>query len=167
MKRNSLKQAPRAGFSLIELLLVLGIMAILGGLGAAGFKGVHAWLGAQQSRSLFAELQNACRLYRMERGTWPESFLDGEADLNAEGSGWRDQLGPYMESRVADRTIEDGDGNTRIFLIVDADGDHWIERDAFIAADPGQLPDRIWARVVVYSLDGEGALAATSWTDED
>lgn len=167
MERWEKQGATCAGFSLVELLLVLGVMAILGGLGMAGIKGVHNWLGAQQSRSLFTELQNACRIYRMEHGAWPDAFLNGETELNAEGSGWRNQLAPYLESRVADRLLEDGFGNTRIFLIVDLDGDHWIEREAFAAADPLQLPGRLWARVVIYSMDNAGALAAVSWSDED
>lgn len=151
------------GFSLLELLIVLGILSLLAGIGAGGSRGVRQWLAVNETRSLFMELENACQLYRMEQGGWPSALAGGETDLNEAGSGWRTQLASYMERRVLDQTLEDGFGNTRIYLILDEDGDHWIKSEQFETLDAAMVPSRIWSRVAVYSLDAEGHLAGANW----
>lgn len=155
------------GFSLLEVLLVLGVMSILAGLATGGSKGIRNWLAASESRSLFMEMENACLQYRMNHGRWPPALGQTETELNADGGDWRDALAPYLERRVVDRVLRDGFGHTRLFLLVDLDGDRWIERDQFRALGEADRPERIWARVAMYSLDEDGALVSTSWTDED
>jgi len=157
----------RSGFSLVELLAVIAILAVITGMGASGFKGWRNWLAARETGQLFLELETACRLYRMEHGAWPPAFAGGEADLSAAGGAdWRSALAPYLERPVIDRVLTDGFGNTRILLLVDTDGDHWIRADDFNALAADARPQRLWGRVAVYSLDGEGGLAARSWSDE-
>ncbi|NDV63494.1 type II secretion system protein [Puniceicoccales bacterium CK1056] len=157
----------KAGFSLLELLVVLGILSLLAGLATGGSKGIQNWLAASESQSLFMEIANACQQYRMEHGEWPEAFRAGETDLNAAAEDWSKALAGYLERRVLDRVLRDGFGNTRLFLVLDSDGDHWIEPGQFEAMEEGIVPDRIWARVAIYSLDEAGRLTAKSWTDED
>jgi prepilin-type N-terminal cleavage/methylation domain-containing protein len=166
MKKRISNRRQQAGFSLLELLLVLGVMTILAGLGTGGAKGVRQWLAVNESRSLFMEIRSACQHYRMEHGEWPSSLLGGEVGLNSGEQEWRAQLAPYMDRRVVDRAIEDGFGNAGVYLIIDGDGDHWIERERFEAVDAESLPDRIWARVVLYSVNPGGVLVAASWEDE-
>lgn len=157
----------RSGFSLLEMMLVLGLLGIFAGIGLGGLPGLRTWMARQDSRSLFLELCTACQLYRLEHGSWPEVFLDGELALRESGTGWRRALAPYMERRVMDRELADGFGNTDLYLVVDGDDDHWIGDDAFEALAEGQRPSPLWSRVVVYSLDGNGRLAAWSWSDEE
>lgn len=157
----------KAGFTLMELLIVVAIMSLLAGLGATGLQGIRGWMARQETLSLFHELENACRLYRMDHGKWPESLLPGEIDLNALSRGWRDDLGPYMERRLEDTDLKDGFGNTALFLVIDEDGDHWIPRESLESLPSSTLPDRVWARVAIYSLDGEDKLQMGNWEDEN
>ena len=151
------------GMSLLELLVVLGVMAILAGVGLPGLRSVQDWLARTESRALFGEIQTACRIVRLQQDEWPLVFQEGEIALNEDGAGVRKWLIPFMESRIEGILVEDGYGNTDIRLIVDIDDDHWIKAEDFQGLEPANRPPAIWARAVVYSLDGAGRLAASSW----
>jgi prepilin-type N-terminal cleavage/methylation domain-containing protein len=166
MKPDHTSRSGCRGFSLIELVAVLGVLAILAGIGASGLRGVQVWMRERASAQLFMELQTACRLYQMERGDWPASLRSGEIELNAPESGWREALAPYLERPVHDRVIRDGFGNERILLVVDVDGDRWIEGRELAALPVEERPTRLWARVAVYSLDEAGKAVAKSWSHE-
>lgn len=166
MKRKNGQKSGHRGFSLVELLMVLAVLGILAGIGGAGVKGLRRWMAESESRSLFIELATACRLYRMDHGTWPAGLLRGEVALNGSDPSWKAALAPYLERRIWDRKVVDGFGHEALYLIVDADGDHWIAGSSFEALPTDQRPGRIWARTAVYSLDAENRLAAWSWQDE-
>jgi len=152
-----------SGHSLLELLVVLAVLGVLAGIGFAGAQGIRGWLARGETRALFLELQTACRLYRHEQGGWPPALLGGELALNGDGPDWRAALAPYLERPVIGCELADGFGNTRLFLLVDHDDDHWIGAAEFRALAPEARPERLWERVAVYSLDADGRLAAASW----
>ncbi len=157
------ERGAKGGHSLLELVVVLAVLGVLAGVGLAGAKGIRAWLARGETRALFLELQTACRLCRHELGGWPEALAGGEIALNGEGPDWRAALAPYLERPVHGCELADGHGNTRLFLLVDADDDHWIEPAEFRALAPEERPPRLWERAAVYSLDADGRLAAASW----
>lgn len=151
------------GFSLMELVLVLGLLGLLAGLTAPALRGIRLWLSERESRLLFMEVETACRLYRMERGGWPDELTGREIFLNGGTVDWRRVLGPYMERPVADEALVDGRGNTDIRMVLDADGDHWIEGSELSGLTEAERPERLWARVAIYSLDTDGNLSAKNW----
>jgi hypothetical protein len=71
-----------------------------------------------------------------------------------------------MERPVMDELLTDGLGNTDIRLVLDADGDHWIEGSDLSGLPEADRPQRLWARVALYSLDDDGNLSAKSWETE-
>lgn len=148
---------------MLELLIVLSLLAVMAGVALPGAGAVRGWLARSESQSLFRELESACQLYWLERGAWPEGLLKGEVALDDGGQDWREEVAPYMERRLVGEELADGHGNTRLLLVVDGDGDRWIEAGDFSALDVAERPERLWRRVAVYSLDADGRLAAASW----
>lgn len=162
MKGNLFIWDRRGGFTLLEMLLVIGIAVLMMGLSGSAWQGIRRWQAGAESRLLFMELENACGLYRQETGDWPAGLQEGELGL-AGSLALQEALAPYLERPLLGTTLRDGFGNTDIRLIVDADGDHWIEASDFAGLEPDRRPSRLWARVVVYSLGGDGRLGAASW----
>ncbi len=160
------KHTNRAAFSLLELLMVLAVVTILSGIGWSGATGLHGWLGERETRTLFLELQAACHAYRQEFGRWPPSLDNANLRLADGDSDWRRELAPFMERRIDNWDPRDGFGNRDIRLVLDRDGDHWIRGAELEGLVNGNVPDSIWARIVVYSLDNSGSLVAGSWEEE-
>ena len=154
---------PCDGFSLVELLAVLSEMAILAGLLIPALSGVRRWLAVGESQALFQEIETACRLHRLQSGDWPEGLSSGEVDLNDPDGKWRSTVSRNMETQWSDGGLTDGFGNLDIYLLVDADGDHWIFPEEFDALQRSDRPTRLWARIAIYSLDGAGRLAVSNW----
>jgi prepilin-type N-terminal cleavage/methylation domain-containing protein len=166
MRFPKLNHGRRSGFTLMEMILVLGLLGLLAGLTTPALRGVRDWLAVRESHLVFMEVETACRLYRVEHGHWPEALTRGEVRLDADRVDWRSALGLYMERPVMDELLVDGRGNTDIRLVLDADGDHWIEGNDLSGLPEADRPQRLWARVALYSLDDHGNLSATSWEME-
>lgn len=161
IQRNA---SPRKrAFSLLELILVLGIVAILAGTGSAGLAGIRKLLAAEKSRILVMEIGTACRLYRMDHGDWPEPLLGGEQTLDPGPDSLLDDLAPYLERPDLAVYSSDSHGNGPVYVVADVDGDHWIRSTDFSALPERDRPGEIRARTAVYSLDPEGRLAEGSW----
>ena len=148
---------------MVEMLIVLSIMGILAGLGISGTTGIRRWMGTIQTEALFMELESACRMYRLETGEWPSGGRSGEWDLEGNASGLRMELASFLENHGPNDRLEDGFGNRTLYLIFDTDGDHWIEPSDFEALSEADRPERLWKRVVAYSLGKDGELVAQSW----
>jgi len=143
--------------------MVLAILSVLGGLGWSGLGGLKRWQAVQESRALFLELQTACRSYRVDHGRWPDALADGILRLEEMQTGWADELAPYLERNVWNEQVTDGFGNSSIRIVVDLDGDHWINASDLPDLADHERPDHLWDRVVVFSLDAVGRLAFQSW----
>ena len=156
------KEGLEGGFSLLELLIVLAIVSLLSGLGWSGVSGLRNWMAVQESRGLFNELQTACLSYREEFGVWPPCLAGGSLSLADADQSWRVELGPFL-GRDPRLELVDGFGHGSINLVVDLDWDHWISGNELPGLDGDSAPEKLWTRVVAYSLDGAGALAACSW----
>jgi general secretion pathway protein G len=98
MKRNSQIKVEQGGFTLVELLLVLVILALIGGLVLPGIIGKAEGAKVKAASSQVSRLSMAVESYYLDTGTTPESL----AQLVADGgdAGWN---GPYVkESSLKD-----------------------------------------------------------------
>lgn len=153
------------GFSLLELLVVLGIIAILAGIGAGGISGFRHWMAEYRTQVLFGEIESACRLYRHDHGDWPDALAPGVVELNQCGESFWEALAPYLERLIEHGSLEDGHQNTDIRAGVDLDGDRRIPGVSLPGIVNGAVPENIWKPFIIYSLDKEGTLVAYNWGD--
>ncbi|GEM_PF-1725239 len=79
----------KLGFSLIEILVVISIIAVLAGLSATGFNLFKQQQAASQARLQLVYLEDGLQLYYEDYGTYPEGnvtnlYLElfGEVDAN-------------------------------------------------------------------------------------
>lgn len=68
---------PRAGFTLIELMIVVVIIAILAAMGTIGFRRWIARARSTEAVSMLAEMNSKEQTYRMEFGTFLPLRADG------------------------------------------------------------------------------------------
>lgn len=98
----------RSGFTLVELLAVIMIMAVLGGivLGIAGYASRRA--DDSRARAELQLLRNALEEYRLDQGAYPSGDIDTIG-------GWEDELGPYT-NQFADISFMDPWGEPYQFI---------------------------------------------------
>lgn len=134
-----------AGFTLIELMVVLVIIAVITGMVAQNFIGRDQEAMRQAVRADFNTIENALQMYRLENSHYPSNEQGLDALMN-EPSGsptprnWR---GPYLRSAPRDPWGNDYDyvnhGDNRIEIIsYGADGQPGGEGDN---ADISSLDD--------------------------
>ena len=166
MRKTALGKWPRrAGFTLVEMLMVLGVMGVLAGMGFSGIQGLRQWLKDSADRALFMELQTACRLYYLDHGVWPDCFAATEVELTGPDPCLGMPLAPYMETRWSSDFLEKEFEDQTIHLVIDKDRDHWIRPVEFFSIGESERPGEIWDHVVVYSLDREGQLRLATWKE--
>ncbi len=88
-----------AGFSILELLLVLVILSILAGIVGVRFAGQSGKAKVKAATVQLDNLGTALRSYEIEIGNFPNTQQGLEA-LYEQPSGVDDWDGPYMEQRV-------------------------------------------------------------------
>jgi general secretion pathway protein G len=88
-----------AGFSILELLLVLVILSILAGIVGVRFAGQSGKAKVKAATVQLDNLGTALRSYEIEIGSFPNTQQGLEA-LYEQPSGVDDWDGPYMEQRV-------------------------------------------------------------------
>lgn len=67
----------RLGFTLLELIVVMAILAILAGLGAGGYRLARRSAKEGQAKAEIELLRTALEEYRVEYGRYPEQFSGG------------------------------------------------------------------------------------------
>lgn len=98
LNRNTQVKTVQGGFTLVELLLVLVILALIGGLVLPGIIGKAEGAKVKAAASQVSRLAMAVESYYLDTGTTPESL----AQLVTDGgdAGWN---GPYVkESSLKD-----------------------------------------------------------------
>ncbi|MCA9175554.1 MAG: type II secretion system major pseudopilin GspG [Planctomycetales bacterium] len=92
----------RAGFTLMEILLVLAILVILGGLVVYNFAGIQTNAYRDAAKNQIAVFKNALEMYRLHTGRYPT----GQSGLNALVSAPSDLpnpkkwQGPYLQEGI-------------------------------------------------------------------
>ncbi len=122
--RKNRRSAESAGFSLIELMVVICIMAMLAGGVSIYLLGAKGDAEKARVRSDFAQLDDAMKIYRLKMNKYPDSIEELTKPLPGHAEGLlkkapRDPWGePYIYKRVEDgfeiRTLgaDKADGGT-------------------------------------------------------
>lgn len=102
MKRKATQQHARgAGFSILELLLVLVILSILAGIVGVRFAGQSGKAKIKAATVQLTNFETALKSYEIEIGSFPTTQQGLDAMYEAP-SGIDDWDGPYMDKRVDD-----------------------------------------------------------------
>jgi general secretion pathway protein G len=99
------RAARRAAFTLLELLLVLAILVVLGGIVLVNFGGAQADANVNATLTQLGSLEQSVRMYQIRMNTLPQSLdelKDGPSD-SAKKAKW---TGP-----IIDRIPDDAWGN--------------------------------------------------------
>jgi prepilin-type N-terminal cleavage/methylation domain-containing protein len=97
------RQSPFAGFSLLELIVVVGVIAILMAILLPVVTGVKDGARQRSAEATRVSLENAIRMYRTEYGYWPGPTPDANSTYTNSNQG---QLIQYLLSTY-------GPGNPR------------------------------------------------------
>lgn len=96
MQKNRTKSRRRnAAFTLMEVLLVLAILVILGGMVTLMYQNVQSNAYKRSARVQIGLFQEAVKLYQLEVGSYPQTLQD----LITNNSGQDDSVGswPYIK----------------------------------------------------------------------
>lgn len=105
-RQNRVRSNRRSGFTLLELLLVLAILVVLGGIVLVNFGGAQDEANVKMTKSQLNSLKQAVQFYQIRTNSLPKSLdelKDGPSD-SAKKSTW---VGPIIE-----RIPEDAWGNS-------------------------------------------------------
>ena len=69
---------PRGGFTLVEMLVVLGIIGLLAGALIGSFAHLKTTARQTQAQTLVGEVNTALSLYLQRYGKWPDELMKGE-----------------------------------------------------------------------------------------
>jgi len=99
MKPRPKQRRRRAGFSILELLLVLVILSILAGIVGVRFAGQSGKAKVKAAKVQLTYLTTALSAYEIAIGTYPTTSQGLDA-LHKQPSGVDDWEGPYMDNDV-------------------------------------------------------------------
>jgi len=93
----------RAGFTLVELLLVIGILVALAGVGVVAYSRIKAGTDKKTARLMVEDAVQAVKVYHAAMNRYPtddEGFgaLVNPPDEEREAQKWRDGGGPMLEN---------------------------------------------------------------------
>lgn len=146
MEQNRKQRQSNAGFSLIELLVVLVIIGVLGTIAAGQFGKESDKAKVKAARASFISLENALERYKLDMGSYPTED-EGLIVLleSPEGDESGDWGGPYLKKRSH---LKDAWGNEYIYresdesdfeiICLGADGEEGGEK---FSADLSNLDD--------------------------
>jgi general secretion pathway protein G len=96
MKREDRKRAGAAGFTLIEILLVVVIIGILAAVAIPKLGGRVGQAKESKAKADVNSIGLALRMYEVDNGNYPSS-LQGLVTQSGGGGTWR---GPYLEQGI-------------------------------------------------------------------
>jgi prepilin-type N-terminal cleavage/methylation domain-containing protein len=136
----------RAGFTLTELLVVMGIIAILAGLILPAVGAVRRSAASRAAKATIERIRLACQAYQADFGDYPPTSLVAfDVTTNGVNDGiesllrcltTRREHGPYLEFEEPDLANTDGDSLTK----ADPVGSALEARTLFELADPWGNP---------------------------
>lgn len=96
MQRN-LRRRRRAGFTLMEVLLVLAILVILGSLVGIAFTRVQKDSYSKAAQVQINAFKSGLQLYFRDHGTYPQNLEDLRNAPGGDNTMWK---GPYLEENI-------------------------------------------------------------------
>ncbi len=109
--RSARRHSRRGGFTLLELLLVLSILVVIGGIALVNFGGAQNEANINATKTQLNSVKNAVEMYKIRLNSLPETLealKDGPSDA-AKKAKWHD---PIMNEIPADAW-----GNTLLFSV--------------------------------------------------
>jgi general secretion pathway protein G len=104
----------RPGFTLIELVIVILVMAILTTMGALKVVDTATSAKTNGARQSLAVLRQAIELYKLQNGSWPGDAGTG-TDLAAD-------LAPYLKGQFPKLAVPGAPGNASVAYETDGNG---------------------------------------------
>jgi len=118
MKEN--KKQKKAGFTLVELLVVLVILMVIGTIAVQNFSGQEDKAKVKAARASFTTLENALERFKLDMGRYPTEE-EGLAVLMVAPEGDEGSWGPkYLKK---DRFLQDAWGNDYVYTAPGPDGE--------------------------------------------
>jgi len=115
---EKMKQA-RAGFTMIELLVVLVILMVIGTIAVGSFSGEEDKAKVKATKASFTSLENALERFKLDVGRYPTAE-EGLAALYEAPEGLEDWAGKYLTKR---RSLKDAWDNDYVYTIPGPDGE--------------------------------------------
>ena len=153
------------GFTLVEMLVVIGIIAVLTAASVVGFSKMQATAEQTKVSELVSNTASALNVLYQQRGRWPKSLRDGASAGRLDHDS-AVSLAKYMSLRCN----KDDDGNPTELIGQDKLGivDHWaaavIKRKGSSASESDAVPQggTIKDHILYYAidLDGDGIVEA-------
>ena len=97
-------RARRVGFTLVELLIVMAILAILGGLVTAAAQTARKRGSVTKAKAAIAAMETALQMYQLDLGGYPASGNQPLVEALSTNPGGSDWHGPYMEFKQEEIT---------------------------------------------------------------
>lgn len=152
------RHAPRAGFTVLEVLTVVGILAILASIGLPTLAAARSSAAKARTRSQFAQWTLACAQFRQEYGFFPALGTDHRlATIDDTAAFIRALTGRNPDGSVVADPADLG-GNTRRLRFLSLAESDLVEgrlADAFGNVEFGFLRDLDADGVIRPGVDGE------------
>ncbi len=102
MSNPTQRNRRRAGFTLIEVLLVIGLLLVLGTVGVTAYSRIQAGAERNMARTQVDQTVNAVKLYRQAMRSLPDEdeglkALCTAPDTDDDADKWTDGGGPFFE----------------------------------------------------------------------
>ncbi len=112
------KQA-NAGFTLVELLVVLVILMVIGTIAVQNFSGEEDKAKVKATKASFTSIENALERFKLDVGRYPTEE-EGIAALYTAPDGLEDWAGKYL---TKSRSLRDAWDNDYVYVIPGPDGE--------------------------------------------
>jgi general secretion pathway protein G len=113
------RKSRQAGFTLVELLVVLVILMVIGTIAVQNFSGEEDKAKVKATKASFTSLENALERFKLDCGRYP-SADEGIAALYTAPDGLDDWAGKYL---TKSRALRDAWDNDYIYVIPGPDGE--------------------------------------------
>lgn len=134
-----MKKHAKKGFTLVEMLVVMGLIAILLGMMVGGFTVVQNIAWQTRSQELVSNVATALTLYIQREGTWPTEILTSGGVVNNQ------VCKVLQQSRLLDVTTVKSDGSINQnsperFGLLSPWGQRLLRKSPRMTASLGSLP---------------------------
>jgi general secretion pathway protein G len=119
MKKEHKCKSGKAGFTLVELLVVLVILMVIGTIAVQNFGGEEDKAKVKATKASFTSLENALERFKLDVGRYP-SEEEGLGALYDAPDGLEGWAGKYLTKR---RSLKDAWDNDYVYTIPGPDGE--------------------------------------------